>query len=301
MSFQAGYVKLLKNGKLAEKASILNKHLDNCMLCPHECAVDRKEGTGFCQAKNKSIVANYGPHFGEEAVLTGKRGSGTIFFGYCNMRCVYCQNHSLSFAGEGKAISDERLAEIMLEIQNEYGCHNINLVSPTHFLANIVNAVHIAAQKGLYLPLVYNSSGYEKVEILKILDGIVDIYMPDFKYFHNESARKLSQINDYPARVKAALKEMNRQVGGLKTESGIAFKGLIVRHLVLPGNLDETKLILNFLKKELSSNILVNLMGQYYPAHLAYNYDNLNRRLSRSEYREVHDYASSLDLRLSEA
>ena len=284
MSFQAGYVRLLENNKLAEKAGILQEHLESCMLCPHECAADRKEEAGFCQSKDKAIVASYGPHFGEEAVLTGRRGSGTIFFGYCNMRCVYCQNHRLSFSGQGTAISDEDLAELMLEIQNTYRCHNINLVSPTHFLVNIVNAVHIAAQKGLHLPLVYNSSGYERLEILKILDGIVDIYMPDFKYFHNESAKKLSQIDDYPKRAKLALREMSRQVGGLKTQNGIAYKGLLVRHLVLPGHSAETKSILNFLKKELPADVLINLMDQYYPAHLAYNYDVLNRRLSRTEY-----------------
>lgn len=299
MLYQASYVKLLKDSILAEKVNILNEHLRNCKLCPHECAVDRRDGSGFCQAKDRAIVSSYGPHYGEEAVLTGNRGSGTIFFGYCNMRCVYCQNHRLSFAGEGEAISNERLADIMLEIQNKYRCHNINLVSPTHFLANIVDAVHIAAKKGLHLPLVYNSSGYEKTEILKILDGIVDIYMPDFKYFTNEIGKKYSQVNNYAAIAKAALKEMDRQVGGLKTRKGVAYRGLLVRHLVLPGNTDQTKKILDFLKNELSADVLVNLMDQYYPANLAYNYEDLSRKLSQEEYKEVFDYASELGLRLS--
>lgn len=295
---QASYRKLLDNGKLVEKVNKFKEHLESCKLCPHECAINRRTTRGFCQAKEEAIVSSYGPHYGEEAVLTGNKGSGTIFFAYCNMRCVYCQNHSLSFSGQGRTVSNEELADIMLEIQNKYRCHNINLVTPTHYLVNIVEAVYIAAKKGLNLPLVYNTSAYEKAETLDLLDGLVDIYMPDFKYFTNESGEKYSQVKNYSDIAKTALRIMNQQVGGLKKFMGIAYRGLLVRHLVLPGNLEETKEILNFIKKELSPDTLVNLMDQYYPANLAYKYENINRPLRESEYKKALDYALDLDLQL---
>lgn len=296
---QASYLNLLKEGALEDRIENLNKLVENCSLCPHLCGVDRNKTLGFCQGGQKSKVSSFGPHFGEESVLVGSKGSGTIFFAYCNMRCVYCQNHSLSFSGQGRNVSNEELAEMMLSIQNHYGCHNINVVTPSHFVANIVEAINIAAKKGLKLPIVYNCGGYESVEILKILDGIVDIYMPDFKYFSNETGEAYSQVEGYLPIVKAALKEMDRQVGGLKTHKGITYKGLLIRHLLLPGKLDESKKILDFIKSNLSNDVMVNLMAQYKPANLAHNYPPLDRSLSFSDYLEIRSYAKKLGIRLT--
>ncbi|MGB3978043.1 MAG: radical SAM protein [Tepidanaerobacteraceae bacterium] len=296
-----GYLSLLGNGQLLEKVRQAKQHLSKCNLCPHECNVNRKENLGVCRAGEMAIVASYGPHFGEERPLVGRNGSGTIFFGYCNMRCVFCQNYELSFRGYGATVSDEKLAEIMLLLQNHYKCHNINLVTPTHFVPNILEALYIAAQKGLKLPLIYNCGGYEKIETLKILEGVIDIYMPDFKYAFSERGRKYSGVKDYPQKAKLALKEMDRQVRGLKTdERGIAYKGLLIRHLVMPGGLEDTKDVLKFIKEELSADCLVNLMDdQYYPANKAHQYEEISRRLSNREYMEALYYAKSLGLRLA--
>ncbi len=210
------------------------------------------------------------------------------------MRCVFCQNSSLSFHGEGKTVSDEKLADIMLILQNQYKCHNINLVTPTHFTLNIIEAYKIARRKGLNLPIVYNCGGYEKVETLKLLEGIVDIYMPDFKYADNEAGKKYSGVEGYFDTVTSALKEMDRQVGGMKTG-----RGLLIRHLVLPGKTEAAKKILDFIKSELSEGVLVNLMNQYHPANLAYKFPELNRRLSRREHAEVCRYAVEIGIRLA--
>ncbi|HOB16683.1 MAG TPA: radical SAM protein [Defluviitoga sp.] len=297
--FKPIYVKSLEDGILLDKVDEAKKHLTQCHLCPRECGVNRTTNIGFCRAPAEVIVSSVGPHFGEEHVLVGSRGSGTIFFGFCNMRCVYCQNYELSFEDRGKIVSNKELADMMLLVQNHYKCHNINLVTPTHFVPNIIEALYIAAQKGLNLPIVYNCGGYESVETLKILDGIIDIYMPDFKYISSEKAKKYSQAPDYPEKVKLALKEMDRQVGGLKLdEKAIAYRGLLIRHLMLPGCLDETKTILEFIKQELSQDCLVNLMKQYYPTHRAFEYDELRRRVSFHEYQEAYAYAQKLGLRL---
>jgi putative pyruvate formate lyase activating enzyme len=297
--YKGSYVKLIEDGSLKERVDKLKKHTEKCELCPRNCKVNRREKTGFCQAGDLAIISSCAPHFGEEDVLVGSKGSGTIFFGYCNMRCVFCQNHTLSFLGQGMALSNQKLADIMLYMQNYYGCHNINLVTPTHFTANIVEAIYIAAKKGLIVPIVYNCGGYESFNTLKLLDGIIDIYMPDFKYFYNESGRKYSQVEDYFDVAESALIEMDRQVGGLKIHEGIAYRGLLIRHLVLPGKTDETKEILNFIKRNLSEDVLVNLMDQYYPANLAYKYPQLNRRLGYREFKEVYNYGKELGLRLS--
>lgn len=299
MSFQPGYLKLLHDGTLLKKIQEAKKHITYCHLCPHECGVDRTKKLGFCQATNKALVSSYGPHFGEEDILVGNRGSGTIFFGYCNMRCVFCQNYELSFGGRGNLISNEKLSDIMLSLQNYYECHNINLVTPTHFIPNILEALYIAAEKGLNLPLVYNCGGYEKIETLNILDGVIDIYMPDFKYIIPKRSKKYSQAADYPDKVKIALKEMDRQVGGLKTdEKGIAYRGLLIRHLMLPGGLEDTKKVLEFIKQELSPDCLVNLMSQYYPTNKAFEYGEISRKLSFKEYKEAYAFAKKLGLRL---
>ncbi|SFG38330.1 putative pyruvate formate lyase activating enzyme [Desulfotomaculum arcticum] len=293
------YRNILSNKILQNKVEQARKHLTNCNLCPHNCGVNRQEKIGFCRATDKVVLSSYGPHMGEEPPLVGRHGSGTIFFGYCNMRCVFCQNCELSFGGEGELITNEQLADIMLELQNFYKCHNINLVTPTHFVPNILEALLLAAEKGLILPLVYNCGGYEKIETLQLLDDVIAIYMPDFKYHQAERGKKYSGIKDYPAIVKKSLKEMDRQVGGLKTDNqGVAYQGLIVRHLAMPGGLDDTKVILKFIKDELSPDCLVNLMGQYFPAHQAYKYEELAQRLSPGEYQKALDYAKTLGLNL---
>lgn len=294
------YLGLLENSKLQDIAKEAGKHLAECGLCPHGCGINRKEQTGFCRAHDKAVVSSYGPHFGEESVLVGMRGSGTIFFGYCNLGCVFCQNWELSHGGEGKAITNEELANIMLLIQNHYKCHNINLVTPTHFVPNILEALHIAAHKGLKLPMVYNCGGYEKIETLQMLNGVIDIYMPDFKYLSAERGQKYSKVKDYPEKVKQALKEMDRQVGGLKTdENGIAYRGLIIRHLVMPGSLQDTKDILAFIKEELSPDCLVNLMSQYRPAYRAFEYEEISRAPGMREFKEAYLFAKHLGLRLA--
>lgn len=298
MDFRPSYLKIHEQGTLKERANLAKEHLTKCTLCPHECGVNRTQTPGFCRASDKALVSSYGPHFGEEPELVGINGSGTIFFAYCNMRCVFCQNFELSFGGEGKLISNIGLAEIMLGLQNEYHCHNINLVSPTHFVPNILEALVIAVEKGLNIPLVYNCGGYEHLPTLRSLDGIVDIYMPDFKYNSEERGQQYSNIKGYPQLVKQSLIEMDRQVGGLKVdEKGIAYKGLIIRHLMLPGGLDETKQILEFIANHLSKGCLVNIMDQYYPAHQAHKYQELNQRLTAKDWEEAVAYADNLGLR----
>lgn len=300
IGYKPSYLKLFTTGELKARSAKVQEHLSDCQLCPHLCRVNRKETVGFCQAPENAVVASFSPHYGEEAPLVGQHGSGTIFFGYCNMRCVFCQNCELSHEGEGEIVSNSQLAQIMLKLQNDYHCHNINLVSPTHFVPSILDALQIAAEQGLSIPLVYNCGGYENLETLKILEGVIDIYMPDFKYTHEEKGYKYSRVRDYPEIVMSSLKEMDRQVGGLKTdENGIALQGLIIRHLVMPGGLEETKQILRFISEQLSPECLVNVMDQYHPAHLAFKYPELSKRLSKEEFKEAHKYARQLGLRLA--
>ena len=299
MDVQPSYIKLLQEGDLLPKVEEAQEHITCCSLCPHECGIDRREKKGFCQAGDMVIVASFGPHLGEENVLVGRNGSGTIFFGHCNLRCVFCQNSELSFGGEGHLVSNEELVDIMLALQNDYKCHNINLVTPTHFVPNILEALYSAAQQGLRLPIVYNCGGYEKIETLRILDGVIDIYMPDLKYAAAKRGQRYSQVIDYPSRARLALKEMDRQVGGLKVDRGIAYRGLLIRHLVLPGGLEDTKEVLDFIKRQLSPDCLVNLMSQYYPSHQASKYPEINERVSAHEYGEALRYARELGLRLA--
>lgn len=300
MDLKAAYVKLLDKGLLSEKVKKAEKHIYNCKLCPHECGVNRREEVGICQGGSEALVSSYGPHLGEERVLVGFNGSGTIFFGYCNMSCVFCQNYGLSAHGEGRIVSNKKLADMMLSLQNHYGCHNINLVTPTHYVANILEAIYLAGKKGLELPIVYNTGGYESVETLKLLEGVVDIYMPDFKYIYDDSGKRYSKIEDYPKRAKEALREMDRQVGGLKKDNrGMAYRGLLIRHLMLPGSLEETKKILSFIKRELSEDVLVNLMDQYYPSYKAFQYEEISKRLDPKDYKEAYDYGKALGLKLA--
>lgn len=243
------------------------------------------------------MVSSYGPHFGEEAPLVGKYGSGTIFFTYCNLRCVFCQNYTISQLGEGDKTEREELARMMLSLQAR-GCHNINLVSPTHVVPFILDALELATSMGLHLPLVYNSGGYDSVETLELLDGIVDIYMPDMKYSDRKTAEQLSGVKDYPSINKAAIREMHRQVGDLQIdEQGIAQRGLLVRHLVLPNRLAGTKEVVHFLAREVSTNTYLNVMSQYHPHHKAFDTPPLSRPLLRKEFDEAIDLAHQQDLK----
>jgi putative pyruvate formate lyase activating enzyme len=261
-------------------------------LCPRHCGVNRLDGeSGKCHITRQAVISSYGPHFGEESPLVGRHGSGTIFFTYCNLRCVFCQNYTISQLGEGWAVDKEEMAKMMLSLQTK-GCHNINLVSPTHVVPYILEALELAVGMGLYLPLVYNSGGYDSVQTLELLDGIIDIYMPDMKYSNDKIAEQLSGIKDYPKINKAAIKEMHRQVGDLQLdEQGIAQRGLLVRHLVLPNRLAGTEEIVAFLAQEVSTNTYLNIMAQYHPCHKAFDIPQLSRPVSKQEFNEAIDLA----------
>jgi len=294
----AAYLELYRSGKLGERIDAAVSLLESCSVCPRSCGVNRLAGhVGKCRTPREAIVSSYGPHFGEEAPLVGKHGSGTIFFTNCNLRCLFCQNYSISQLGEGQRVSKKELARIMLSLQAK-GCHNINLVSPTHVVPQILEALELAVESGLHLPLVYNSGGYDSVETLGILDGIVDIYMPDMKYDDEENAKELSGIENYPEINKAAIKEMHRQTGDLEiNEEGVAQRGLLVRHLVLPHRLAGTKGIVNFLSKEISRSTYVNIMAQYHPCHEAFQIPSLGRRISSVEFHEAVSLAQEAGLR----
>lgn len=282
------YRNLIESGELAHRAEKAFNALESCALCPHECGVNRLKGEkGFCKIGNQALVASYGAHFGEERPLVGRNGSGTIFFSGCNMRCVYCQNYDISHEGVGNPVTPEILAFFFFELQ-EQGCHNINLVTPSHVVPFFLKALAIAAPEGLKIPIVYNTSGYDSVETLKLLDGIVDIYMPDFKYWDPQIGKKLSKVKDYPGAARRALKEMHRQVGDLVIDdNGIATRGLLVRHLVLPGGLASTPEVVQFIAKEISKDTYINIMDQYRPCGLAYKYPPLDRRITPEEYQQA--------------
>lgn len=283
------YLELEEKGVLSQRIEKLYSNYENCHLCPRDCRVDRTKGeTGKCNATSKVKVSSAFPHFGEERPLVGKRGSGTIFFSNCNLRCVFCQNYKINIEGEGVEISDERLAAMMIKLQ-KMGCHNINLVTPSHYVPNIVNALQMAIKKGLHIPLVYNTAPYETLETLQLLEGIIDIYLPDCKFMDPEYAAKYSgETYNYPYYVKMALKEMHRQMGILQVgRRGIAVRGLMIRHLILPNNLAGTDKFIKFVAENLPKNTYVNLMAQYRPEYKAFDYPELSRRLKRSEYREA--------------
>ncbi len=276
-------MKTITNELIAELDSLLQ----SCKLCPRECRVDRTRGEiGNCRAGLRPRVASYHQHFGEEFCLVGRYGSGTIFFSHCNLHCVYCQNYDISQHGLGREVSTEVLAQMMIDLQ-ELGCHNINLVTPTPWIPQIVEALAMAQDRGLNLPVVYNCGGYESRETLKLLEGIIDIYMPDIKYGNNENGKKYSKVPDYWDIVKQALKEMHRQVGDLVIENGIAKRGLLIRHLVLPDNLADSAKCLEFIAHEISKNSFINVMDQYHPTYRAGEYPELNRRITPEEYRRV--------------
>lgn len=261
--------------------------LTPCRVCPRECGVDRLRGElGSCCAGLDVEVSSYHQHFGEEPPLVGRHGSGTIFLTHCNLHCVFCQNYEISQLGMGRKVTLDDLAKMMLRLQ-ELSCHNINFVTPTPWVPQLVEALAIAQEQGLVLPVVYNCGGYESVQTLKMLEGIVDIYMPDIKYAKNELAEKYSAAADYWDIVRPALREMYRQVGDLKVEDGIAKKGLLIRHLVLPNDLAGSRQCFEFISRELSARTVVNVMAQYYPTFKANQYAKINRRITTQEYREA--------------
>jgi putative pyruvate formate lyase activating enzyme len=297
--FEPAYLRLARTGELNDRVDAAWEHLRRCDLCARYCRVDRLQGIkgALCRTGEHAIVHSYGPHHGEEDPLRGWWGSGTVFFSWCNLRCVFCQNWEISHKGLGEAVTPARLAQMMLELQS-LGCHNINLVSPSHVVAQILAAVAIAARRGLRLPLVYNTGGFDSLEALALLDGVVDIYMPDMKYGHDETAFRYSRIRGYVAINRAAVREMHRQVGDLVLdESGIAQRGLLVRHLVMPGLAAETESVLTFVARELSRNTYLNLMDQYRPCYRASEHPPLDRPLSREEYAQAVRTARGLGLR----
>lgn len=291
MTHKPGYLKLFETGELHERAEILERLLSGCTICPRDCHVDRTNGEiGFCRSGYLPIVSTYCAHHGEEPVLSGTNGSGTIFFGNCNLRCVFCQNHQISQPvrqQRDKEVSLERLSDIMLELQSK-GCHNINLVSPSHFAAQIVRALEIAVSRGLNIPLVYNGNGYDSIETLRLLEGIIDIYLPDMKYSDDSSAIEYSRVKDYVRHSREAIIEMKRQVGDLTVDRrGIALKGLIIRHLVLPNGLSGSEDVLRFISDKIGKGTFVSVMSQYFPVHLAERYPLISRPVREREYERV--------------
>ncbi|MCX7682889.1 MAG: radical SAM protein [Anaerolineae bacterium] len=297
--FEPAYLKLHRTGELKERAEKLWAMMESCRLCPRECGVNRLEGmSGFCRAPGATLVISSAhPHFGEERPLVGWGGSGTIFLTHCNLRCVFCQNWEISQLGAGYKRAVEELAEMMLQLQG-IGCHNINLVTPTHYSAPILKALDIAAGNGLRVPIVYNTSGWERLEILEVLDGIVDIYLPDFKYWDGEMAAKYSSnAANYPEVTKAAILEMHRQVGVAKPgPDGIMQRGLMIRHLVMPNNVAGSEQVMAWIAENLPKDTYVNIMAQYAPRYKAYDYPEIARRITREEYVKVVETAQALGL-----
>ncbi|MBN1323120.1 MAG: radical SAM protein [Methanotrichaceae archaeon] len=277
----------LRRAELEDRIDQALSALESCRICPRRCGVDRLANErGYCRVGRRAIVSSYSPYFGEEPPLVGSRGSGTIFMAGCNMGCLYCQNYEISHLMEGQPVSAEELSAMMMRLAKA-GCHNINFVTPTHVVPQILEALLIARDEGLDLPLVYNSGGYDSVETLRLLDGIIDIYMPDAKYADDETALRYSDSPGYPEMMKSAIKEMHRQVGDLVIEDGIAQRGLLVRHLVLPGGLAGTHEIVRFLSEEVSRRTYLNVMAQYRPVYEAFDHPPLDRRVSLEEFGEA--------------
>jgi putative pyruvate formate lyase activating enzyme len=283
---------------LEERKNQAYEVLNECRLCPRSCGVNRLKGEqGYCRSGREALISSAFPHFGEEPVLVGDNGSGTIFFANCNLRCVFCQNFDISSGGQGDRVSDKEISDRMLFLQS-LGCHNINFVTPTHFVPQILGGVVDAAKRGLRIPLVYNCGGYEDENTLKLLDGVFDIYMPDVKFLSPSSAKRYLNAPDYPQVVKSAICEMHSQVGDLRCNpDGIAERGLIVRHLVMPNNLEDSWEVMEFIATHVSKNTYVNIMDQYRPMHEAWRYKEINRRIRSSEYYDVVDRARSVGLK----
>ncbi len=297
MAGAPGYLALHASGELIRRKEAALARLAACDLCPRRCGVDRLAGQqGFCRTGRLAKVAAHHPHFGEEAPLVGSSGSGTIFFSNCNLGCVFCQNYEISHLGEGEEVTARQLAAMMVHL-GQQGCHNINLVTPSHVVAQILEALPQAIEGGLSIPLVYNTSGYDEVDTLRLLEGIVDIYMPDFKFWSGESSRRFAKAEDYPEKARQAIGEMHRQVGDLLIDAeGIADHGLLVRHLVMPEGLDESREILGFLARDISPATYVNVMDQYRPCGQAMNFPPLDRMLLPEEYRQALELAGHAGL-----
>lgn len=297
MMIEPSYLKLYRDGELTRRIETALDLMKSCSLCPRECGVNRLDGeTGFCKTGRKAKVASYNPHFGEEAPLVGRHGSGTIFISSCNLLCIFCQNDDISHRNEGYEVEPEQMAAMMLHL-SEKGCHNINFVTPTHVVPQLLEALFIAVEKGLRVPLVYNSGGYDKKETLELLEGIFDIYMPDFKFWEKKWAERYCQAPDYRDVAVLAVKEMHRQVGDLVMDSqGVAVKGLLLRHLVMPDNMASTERIMGFLSNEVSSETYVNVMDQYRPSGDACDDEFIHRRLTSEEFRNALESAKKAGL-----
>ena len=283
--------------KIDEKIKQLYKILESCELCYRKCGINRMKGErGFCGSGRKLTVSSYSPHFGEENPLVGTKGSGTIFLTYCNLLCIYCQNYEISHLGYGEVKSESQVAEYMINLQS-MGCHNINFVTPTHFAPQLVKATKLAIENGLKIPLVWNCGGYENIKTIKLLEGIIDIYMPDIKYGNNKPSKKYSNASDYFPVIKEVVKEMYHQVGNLKfDEKGVAKRGLLIRHLVLPNDLARSMKVLKFIAEEISIDSYVNIMAQYRPRGKANLYEELSRYITREEFDRVIRIAKKLGL-----
>ncbi len=294
---EASYLKVYREGKLQDRIDQAVGLMKDCDLCPRECHVDRLAGKpGFCRTGKRARVASMHAHFGEEAPLVGTHGSGTIFFRSCNLLCYFCQNYDISHDADGDEVEPEELAAMMLSLQKR-GCHNINFVTPSHVVPQILQALSIAAGRGLIIPLVYNTGGYDKVETLRILNGVFDIYMPDFKFWDEKWAEKFCKAPDYRKVAVAAIKEMHRQVGDLVVdEAGVAVKGLLVRHLVMPNGVANTREVMTFLAEKISKDTYVNVMDQYHPCGKAMWDPVINRRISRDEYIAARRFAKEAGL-----
>lgn len=284
-----GYIRLHQNGQLKKRGQELWSSMNNCRLCPRECGVDRLRGReGFCRISSELVIASHNPHFGEEPPLVGRNGSGTIFMANCGLRCVFCINWDIAHEGRGRTTSIARYADMMIELQR-MGCGNINIVTPTHYSAHFLLALDRAVEKGLRIPIVYNTHGWERLEILKLLDGVVDIYLPDFKYYDPAMANRFSPgAVSYPEVTASAIKEMQRQVGVARpAKNGLIYRGLMIRHLVMPRNVGGTRGVLNWIGQNLPKDTYVNLMSQYRPAFRAKEYPEINRRLTEKEYSDA--------------
>jgi len=293
-SIDPAYVELFESGQLAERARLAVEGLTECTVCPRLCRVDRLDESGqpgYCRTGRRAITSSCFPHHGEEDCLRGTRGSGTIFFSHCNLGCVFCQNYEISHLGEGRPADAATLAAMMLSLEAA-GCHNVNFVTPSHVVPQVLEALVPAVERGLRLPLVYNSGGYDRLQTLRLLDGVVDVYMPDFKFWDTDVSAELANAPDYRQVACAALAEMHRQVGDLVLdERGLARRGLLVRHLVMPDDLAGTREVMRFLAKEISPDTFVNLMPQYHPEGEARLHAGIRRSITLDEYREAVEIA----------
>ena len=274
----------------------MNKELECCTICPHNCKINRTKNPGRCKSTDKIKIALYSIHNFEEPCISGEKGSGTIFFSNCNMNCVFCQNYEISQLGRGKEITIEELANVMIK-QQERNVQNINLVTPTSYALHIVEAIKIARKKGLKIPIVYNTNGYESVETLKLLEGYVDIYLPDLKYYYDDLAKKYSKVDNYFEIATKAIQEMDRQVGApVLDENGVMKKGLMIRHLILPNEVQNSKKLLKWIKENIDSNVYVSIMAQYFPTYKAKEIPEIARKITKEEYEKVENYLYELDL-----